>query len=125
LCLEPIDNARLRRGGPASIPIGIHGRKPSLQIGYTLLKSKLGEFTGLGEDIFFLPRRFCVFLARWEAREGESHYYYYYQPSMRKNRTTAREIGLGKSLHRNEGNRGTQPMSAVEIFANLLIAEIS
>jgi hypothetical protein len=42
----------------------ICSRKPNLQIGYALLKSKLGEFTGFVEDSFFLPRQLCGLLAR-------------------------------------------------------------
>jgi hypothetical protein len=49
-------------------------RKPNLQIGYALLKSKLGEFTGFGEDSFLLTSQFCSLLARWKVGEREFHY---------------------------------------------------
>ena len=40
----------------------IRRRKPNLQIGYALLNSKLGEFTGFGEDPVLLLVNFAVLL---------------------------------------------------------------
>ncbi len=57
------------------MPCVIHSRKPNLQIGYALLNSKLGEFTGFGEDSFLLPRQFCSLFARRKVGEGEFHYH--------------------------------------------------
>jgi hypothetical protein len=52
----------------------IRCRKPNVQIGDALLKSKLREFTGFGEDCFVLPSQFRDLFARWEVGEGEFHY---------------------------------------------------
>jgi len=51
----------------------IRRRKPNVQIGDALLKSKPREFTGFGEDSFVLPSQFRRLLARWEVGEGEFH----------------------------------------------------
>jgi hypothetical protein len=48
-------------------------RKPNVQIGDALLKSKPGEFTGLGEDSFVLLSQFRGLFARWKVGEGEFH----------------------------------------------------
>jgi hypothetical protein len=52
----------------------IRRRKPNVQIGDALLKSKPREFTGFGEDPFVLPSQFRRLFARWEVEEGEFHY---------------------------------------------------
>ena len=52
----------------------IRRRKPNVQIGDALLKSKPREFTGFGEDSFVLPCQFRGLIARWEVGEGEFHY---------------------------------------------------
>jgi len=56
------------------MPCVIHSRKPILQIGNALLKPKLGEFSGFGEDSFVLPSQLRGLFARWEVGEGEFHY---------------------------------------------------
>ena len=68
IVVRPVGNARLKRRDPT-----VCSRKPNLQIGYALLKSKLGEFTGFGEDSFLLTSQFCSLLARWKVGERDLH----------------------------------------------------
>jgi hypothetical protein len=53
---------------------GIRRRKPNVQIGDALLKSKPREFTRFGEDSFVTPSQFRRLLARWEVGKGKFHY---------------------------------------------------
>jgi hypothetical protein len=66
-------NARLKRRDATVHAVRALKPEANLQIGYALLKSKLAEFTGFGEDSLPMLSQFCSLLARKKVGEEELH----------------------------------------------------